>query len=242
MPSDSRIITCLLLPVLLSACAGNDLIVKRQAEAEAKIELLIQTSKKVEQRHNELAGFQQLESEKLLAVNDEIKTLKDENRELRSSRDELAMKVARLAQQTQTPKVQIVNQPSTSKTQDESGPPEEYLKSFGLYSANDFEAAVESFNSFIKKFPQSDYVPNALYWIGECHYTLSDLAKAKDAFQKVTELYPKSSKAPDAMLKLGYTLSALNQKENATAVFEKIITLYPSSPAANKARQRLSAN
>jgi len=230
------------LSVFLSGCAANDLVVKRQAESEAKIEFLIQTSKKTEQRHNELAGLQQVLDERLKSVSSEIKQLKDENRELRTSRDELAVRVANLAQQSHTPKVAIVNQPSPAKAVKESGPPPEYLKAFGLYSANNFTAAVEAFESFLKDNPQSDYAANALYWIGECHYTLSDLPKAQAAFAKVAESYPKSSKTPDALLKLGYTLAAMKEKEKAAGIFEKIITTYPSSPAAVKARERLNAH
>ncbi|MEI7817160.1 MAG: tol-pal system protein YbgF, partial [Desulfuromonadales bacterium] len=103
-------------------------------------------------------------------------------------------------------------------------------------------SAIESFESFIKINPQSDYAPNALYWVGECHYSLSDLPRAKETFLKVADNYPKSSKAPDALLKLGFTLSALKEKERATGIFERIITEFPSSSAAIKARERLSAH
>ncbi|MFZ2949963.1 MAG: tol-pal system protein YbgF [Desulfuromonadaceae bacterium] len=242
MPSGNRLVSYLCISFFLSGCAANDLVVKRQAESEAKIEFLIQTSKKAEQRHNELAGLQQVQDDRLQAVSGEIKLLKDENRELRASRDELAARIAILAKQSQTPKIEIVNQPSPSKTARESGPPPEYLKAFGLYSANNFPAAIESFESFLKNNPQSDYAANALYWIGECHYTLSDLPRAKEAFMKVAESYPKSSKTPDALLKLGYTLSSMKEKEKATGIFESIITSYPSSPAAIKARERLNAH
>lgn len=217
-------------------------MVKRQTESEAKIEFLIQASKKAEQHQNELAGLQQAQDERLKSVSGEIKLLKDENRDLRASRDELAARVAHLARQSQTPKVEIVNQPSPAKAARESGPPPEYLKAFGLYSANNFTAAIGGFESFLKENPQSDYAANALYWIGECYYTLSDLPRAKEAFLKVTESYPKSTKAPDALLKLGYTLAALKEKEQAAGIFERIITSYPSSPAAVKARERLNAH
>lgn len=242
MPSGSRLAPYLFLSVFLSGCAANDLVVKRQAESEAKIEFLIQSSKKAEQRHNELAGLLQVQDERLQSATGEIKLLKNENRDLRTSRDELTARVASLALQAQTPKVEIVNQPSPAKAIRETGPPAEYLKAFGLYSANNFPAAIEAFESFLKLNPQSDYVANALYWIGECHYTLSDLPKAKEAFLKVAEKYPKSSKTPDALLKLGYTLSAMKEKEKAAGIFEKIITSYPSSPAAIKARERLNAH
>ena len=94
----------------------------------------------------------------------------------------------------------------------------------------------------MKNNPQSEYAANALYWIGECHYSLSDLPKAKDIFSRVAETYPNSSKAPDALLKLGYTQAALKEKSKANATFEGLIKSYPSSPAAAKARERLTAN
>lgn len=242
MASGNQLLPCLLLSFFLSGCAANDLVVKRQAESEAKIEFLIQSSKKAEQRHNELAGVLQVQDERLQSVTGAIKQLREENRDLIASRDELKVRVAALVLQSQTPKVEIINQPSSVKTTRESGPPAEYLKSFGLYSANNFPAAIESFEAFIKSNPQSDYAANALYWIGECYYTLSDLPKAKEAFLKVTESYPKSAKTPDALLKLGYTLSVMKEKEKASVIFEKIITTYPSSPAAQKARERLNVH
>ena len=236
MLSNSRLVPCLLLSLFLSGCAANDLVVKRQAESEAKIEFLIQSSKKAEQRQNELAGALQVQDDRLQSVTGEIKQLRDENRDLRASGDELKASVMGLVQQMHTPKVALVNQPSPTQATRESGPPAEYLKAFGLYSANNFPVAIEAFESFLKNNPQSDYAANAVYWIGECHYSLSDLPKAKDAFLKVAESYPKSSKTPDALLKLGYTLSAMKEKEKAAGIFEKIITAYPSSNAAIKAR------
>lgn len=241
MPSGRRLVSYLFLPLLLSGCAANDLVVKRQAESEAKIEFLIQSSKKAEQRHNELAGLQQVQGDRLQSISGEIQQLRDENRDLRTLSDKLKARIEILALQSQTPKVEIVNQPSSAKAATESGPPAEYLKAFGLYSANNFPAAIESFESFLNNNPGSDYAANAVYWIGECHYTLSDLPRAKEAFSRVAESYPKSSKTPDALLKLGYTLSIMKENEKAAGIFEKIITSYPSSPAAIKARERLNS-
>lgn len=242
MPSVSQSLPYVFICILLSGCAANDLIVKRQAESEAKIEFLIQSSKKAEQRYNELAALQQVQDGRIQSAEGEIKLLKDEQRGLQVSNDELKATVALFAQHARTPKVEIVNQPSPVKEAGESGPPAEYIKSFGLYSTNNFSAAIVSFESFLRNNPQSDYAANAVYWIGECHYTLSDLPKAKEAFLKVSENYPKSPKVPDALLKLGYTLLAMKEKDKATGVFERIIKSYPSSHAAIKARERLNAH
>lgn len=233
---------CLLASAALTGCAANDLVVKRQSEAEAKIEHLIQSGKKNEQRQNEFAAQLQGLDDRFRSTAGQIKGLQDTIQELRASQDELKARLALQAQQAATPKVEVVNPATPSKNVRDSGPPADYLKAFGLYSANNFSAAIESFEAFHKANPQSDYAANALYWIGECHYSLSDLPKAKEAFFKVAGSYPNSPKAPDSLLKLGYTLAAMKEKEKALSIFENLIKSYPSSPAAIKARERLNAN
>jgi len=91
-----------------------------------------------------------------------------------------------------------------------------------VYSANNFTAAVEAFESFLKIIPER-LCCHALYWIGECHYTCRIFPR-HSGLAKVAESYPKSSKTPDALLKLGYTLVAWKEKEKAAGIFEKIIT------------------
>jgi tol-pal system protein YbgF len=241
MVSGCRWITCVVLCFALTGCAANDLMLKRQSESEAKLEHLFQSGKKAEARINELSGQIQTRDEQAKATVSQITQLQETIRELRKSQDEFKARLVLLTQQSSTPKIEVVNQESASKGKD-SGPPAEYVKAFGLYSANNFVNAITSFEAFMKSSPQSDYAANALYWIGECHYSLSDLSKAKEIFYKVAESYPNSPKAPDALLKLGYTLAAMKEKEKAIGIFESLIKLYPSSPAATKARERLTAN
>jgi len=241
MVTGTRWIAFLVSCISLTGCAANDLALKRQSETEAKVEHLIQSARKGDQRDSELAGQIQSQEGQVKSVSAQIKRLEDTIRDLRKSQDELKARFILLSQQTPAPKIEIVNQEVPAKGKD-AGPPADYLKAFGLYSANNFHAAIAAFEAFMKNNPQSDYTANALYWIGECHYTLSDLPKAKDIFFKVVGNHPNSSKAPDAMLKLGYTLSAMKEKDKALAIFESLIKSYPSSPAAAKARERLTAN
>ena len=241
MVTGSRRIAFLVLFFALTGCAANDLMLKRQSESEARVEHLIQSDKKAEVRMNELSGQIRTRDEQATATASQIAQLQETIRELRTAQDESKARLVLLAQQTATPKIEEVNQESTPKGKD-AGPPAEYVKAFGLYSANNFAGAITAFEAFLKNNPQSDYAANALYWIGECHYTLSDLPKAKDIFFKVAGNYPNSSKAPDALLKLGYTLAAMKERDKAHAIFESLIKSYPSSPAATKARERLTAN
>ena len=241
MVSGSRWIACCISCVALTGCAGNDLLVKRQSETEAKLEHLIQSSKKMDQRFVELADQVRTQDIQARDARLQIKQLEETVSELRKSQEESRERIILMTQQKATPKIEVVNQEPAPKGRD-TGPPAEYVRAFGLYSANNFAEAITAFEGFMHDHPQSEYAANALYWIGECHYSLSDLPRAKEVFLQVTGSYPNSPNAPDAMLKLGYTLAAMKEKAKANAIFENLIKSYPSSPAAAKARERLTAN
>lgn len=222
----------------LSGCATNDLVLKRQTETEAKMEHLFQAIGGLEARLNELSDHTKSLEEKnrerdkeLRAVESDIRTMKEAQKSMLSAPQTV---------QAVVPKVELVNPDPPTKGK-ESGPPAAYLKAFGLYSANNFIAAIKEFELFIKESPTSDFVPNAWYWIGECHYSGSDLKPALEAFNKVIEGWPRHPKAADAMLKVGYSYSVLKQHDKARAAFEQITRSYPGSPAALKARERLMA-
>lgn len=241
MSSGTTRIACLISFLVLAGCASNDLMIKRQSEAEAKLEHLIQTDRTTGQQLNELTS-------RILTLEDQLKASTAQNKqiqtslqELRTSQDEYKARLVLLSQRTNSPKIEVVNTQSTEKNGDNS-PPADYLKAFGLYSSNNFSAAIKAFEAFLAASPDSEYAANALYWIGECHYSQSDLPQARVIFQKTADKYPKSSKAPDAMLKLGFTLSAMNERDKAKALFENLIKTYPGSHAAAKARERLTAH
>ena len=241
MSSGTMWIACLISCFALTGCASNDLMIKRQSEAEAKLEHLIQSDRSTEQQLNKLTSHILSLEEQLKIASTQNKQLQDSLQELRVSQDEFNTRLALLSQKTASPRIEVVN-PQTAEKGGESGPPAPYLKAFGLYSANNFSAAIEAFEAFLAASPTSEYAANALYWIGECHYSQSNLPRARTAFQKAAQDYPKSSKAPDALLKLGFTLAAMNERDKATELFESIIKTYPGSSAATKARARLTAH
>ena len=115
------------------------------------------------------------------------------------------------------------------------------MNAFGLYSANKYGMAIDSFQSFLQKYPSTDFASNAQYWLGECYYTKSDLPNALDSFNKVVELYPKGKKVPDALLKIGYTLLAMNEPQKARNALASLIERFPDSPAADKGREKLKS-
>lgn len=223
----------------LSGCANQDAILKKQSELESRVESLAKSNNlsnvQISMLFNELKDLQK-----------EVKANSTTIRELRDTVADLRTAAPMRVQQSAAPpeasnrKIELINRDETEpvKTRAEVGS-EAYMTAFGLYSADKYEEAIDSFNAFIKTYPDSEYAANAQYWIGECYYTRSNLPKALEAFKKVISGYPGGSKVPDAMLKAGYTLYALKQPDSARAMLDNLVSKYPGSPAAAKARERL---
>jgi tol-pal system protein YbgF len=229
-------VALILIIMLLPGCVSSDIAVKRQVEADARLEHLFQTVGSIEMRLNEVSSkLAAIEAAQTQQAAD-IKQLQGSVQELGTTTQILQAEMYTVVQ-TSSPKVELVNPEPSAKAKD--GVPAAYVKAFGQYSANNFSAAIVAFEKFIKENPQSEYVPNAYYWIGECYYTGSDLVKALPAFQKVVDGWAKHPKAADAMLKIGISHFALKNHEKAKQTFEHLVRNYPGSPAASKARERL---
>ncbi|TFG92382.1 MAG: tol-pal system protein YbgF [Syntrophobacterales bacterium] len=224
----------------LSGCASQDTALRKQAELESRIESLAMGSNMTTQRVTALTNAVRDLQEQRKQDTATLRELRDSMMNLRGLTDELLTKKA-ISQTTLTPeKIELINKEETGSPQQKNDVPSEtYLKAFGLYSADKYEEAIDSFTAFIKTYPDSEYAANAQYWIGECYYTRSELPKALDSFKKVISNYPHGSKVPDAMLKAGYTLFAMKQSEKATSMLESLISKYPDSPAALRAKDKL---
>ncbi|AJY68840.1 hypothetical protein RW64_04095 [Geobacter sulfurreducens] len=222
--------------VASAGCSGQDVIVRKQSEMETRLEHLHQASTTSGVRLAELSAEVTALRERLAAQGAELEQIKAGQRELQAN---ITERLAQVAPAAGTPsRIEVVSRDGAPREKD--GPPDAYLKAFGLYSANNFAGAVEAFQAFLAEHPDSEYAGNALYWIGECHYSRSDLPRALDAFRLVAERYPASTKVPDALLKSGYTLYAMKEPERAREILESLAAKYPRSPAAAKARERLA--
>ena len=114
-----------------------------------------------------------------------------------------------------------------------------YKKARNLLVEDNFKSAAGLFTVFIKNYPQNSLADNAVYWLGECHYSMRDYKKAIFVFKNLTTKYPQSEKVPDAILKLGYSYLSLDDSNRAHHYLKKVIKKYPFSPAADKAQKNL---
>src|SRR5690606_29514390 len=64
-------------------------------------------------------------------------------------------------------------------------PTDLYKAGLKEYRQEKFDAAIDLFTRFLDADPPSDYVDNALYWLGECHYGLGNYAEAAEHFHRI---------------------------------------------------------
>ncbi len=224
--------------LMVPGCASQDVIVQKQTEMESRLEYVIQSNKSLTMQ---VAGLSsELKELKDRIQNDSaaLKEWKESAGGSGSEAKEVATKERPSLQRPSVTKIELINSEMMAGEKNDSAS-ESYMKAFGLYSADNYTAAVVAFNSFLEKHPDTEYAVNAQYWLGECYYSRSDLPKALEAFRKVVEKYPKGKKVPDALLKIGYTLFAMKEPAQAKAVLLSLVGKFPDSPAAAKAKERL---
>lgn len=103
-----------------------------------------------------------------------------------------------------------------------------------------YDQAIPEFNAFLANYPESMYVPNAHYWLGQLLTIKNDNAGAQSHFEAIVKGFPDSSKRADAMLKLGTLYAKNGDKVNAKKVLEDLIAQYPDSTSSKLAVDKLA--
>lgn len=110
---------------------------------------------------------------------------------------------------------------------------------YALYTAGQFDLAIEGFQSYIRGFPTSPLADDAQLYIGHSYYSAGKYADAASALQRVIGGYPQSDSVPPAYYKLGLTYEAMKQFEQARRAFETVIKNHNGTAEAQLARQAL---
>ncbi|MEH6454211.1 MAG: tol-pal system protein YbgF, partial [Psychromonas sp.] len=131
---------------------------------------------------------------------------------------------------------------SKSKTPVNANEKASYQAAVDLVLINkDFEQAITAFEAFVIDYPNSEYVANSQYWLGQLFYKEKKRAEARNAFVIVTEKFPDSNKRADSLFKIGIIDEYLGKTTSAKTFYEKVLKEYPNSSAANLAKKRMQA-
>lgn len=124
-----------------------------------------------------------------------------------------------------------------------------YEAAYDLIEQNKTSEAQIALQDFLWKYPESKYIANAHYWLGEIYLTQwrTDnqnqllLDKSIDSFKVVLDKYPNHNKAVDCLLKLGLTEIDRENWFAAQEYLAAVKTSYPNSSRAKIASMRLES-
>ncbi len=101
--------------------------------------------------------------------------------------------------------------------------------------------AFAAFDGFLKDYPNSKLVPDALYGMGYSQYALKNYKSSIATQQKVIDLHPASPKVPDAMYNQANSQIQLGQVANAKKTLRSLVEKHPSADITPSAQKRLKA-
>uniref|UniRef100_A0A7V0Z3Z2 Tol-pal system protein YbgF n=1 Tax=candidate division WOR-3 bacterium TaxID=2052148 RepID=A0A7V0Z3Z2_UNCW3 len=115
-----------------------------------------------------------------------------------------------------------------------------YESAYLNYVKGNYIEAINGFKSYLKVAPESPLSDNALYWIGECYYSLGKRQDAVDTFNELLNKYTQSNKRSTALYKIGIIYEEAKDTKTAKIYYERVIKEFPNSPEASLAKERLN--
>ncbi len=104
-----------------------------------------------------------------------------------------------------------------------------------FYSGRSYNDAVQENERFIKQFPKSDKIPQAMFWKGKSYIKLAEPDKAEATFKEIRAKYPDSDYAPLSMLENALMQKDLGNIEKSDSLFLSIEKYYPEHQIAPQA-------
>ena len=116
-----------------------------------------------------------------------------------------------------------------------------YQQAFQYIKEDKTNEGLQAMNEFIAKYPNSGFIPNAHYWIGEIEMNQKNYNSALTEFQWIIDNTPKASKASFAMLKKGYIYEVQGDLEKARQTLQYVMRSYPNTEVAHLAATKLKS-
>lgn len=115
----------------------------------------------------------------------------------------------------------------------------DYDAAMEIFRKGDFAGAQVSLQRFVQRYPQTGYMPSALFWLGNASYAVKDYKGSLAQFRQMLNLSPSHGRAPEALLAISNVQIELKDSKAARKTLEDLIKAYPQSDAAQAARDRL---
>ncbi len=110
---------------------------------------------------------------------------------------------------------------------------------FQLYKKRRFKESETAFIKFRKKYPDSEFVDDSLYFIAYMNFLQGDYNKASLRFFEIIKEYPTFNRLNDTKWWLGVSLERSGDLNGALDLYRELVKLDPNNPLRIKAQFRL---
>ena len=117
---------------------------------------------------------------------------------------------------------------------------QDFEAALATFRSGKFVDAATAFGAFLRRFPQSGYLPSARFWLGNAQYATRDYKEAIGNFKALLASAPNHARAPEAALSIANCQMELKATTGARKTLEDLIRVYPASEAAATAKERLA--
>lgn len=110
-----------------------------------------------------------------------------------------------------------------------------------LFAAKDFRNAQLSLAGFVVDYPDSAYLPQALFEIGSIQFLEKSYKQAVENLQTVVTRFPDHPRLPEVLLTLGYAQIEAGDRRSARRTLEQLVEKFPDSSVSGAARERITS-
>ena len=186
----------------------------------------------------------------VLEIANQVETLRSELAQLRGQNEQLARDVSELQRQQKSLLGMLDDRLRTLEpvrvTQDgieftvQPREKAEFEAAMAALRASEFDKAADLYAQFMRRYPDSGYLPSALYWQGNARYAARDYKPAIDSYRALIAKVPGHARVPEAMLAIANCQQELKDAKAAKRTLEDLLKSYPKSEAGIAARDRLA--
>ncbi|OYY50049.1 MAG: tol-pal system protein [Methylophilales bacterium 28-44-11] len=101
--------------------------------------------------------------------------------------------------------------------------------------------AFAAYDAFLKEYPTSKLVPDALFGMGYAQFALKNYKSSIATQQKLMDAYAEHAKAPEAMYNVANSQIQLGQITNAKKTLKELMVKYPNAEVIPTAQKQLKA-
>ncbi len=186
----------------------------------------------------------------MLDIANQVEALRSELAQLRGQNEQLARDVTELQRQQKSLLGMMDERLRTLEpvrvTQDgvdftvQPREKAEFEAAMAALRSSDFDKAADLYGQFMRRYPDSGYLPSALYWQGNARYAARDYKPAIDSYRALIAKVPGHARVPEAMLAIANCQQELKDGKAARRTLEELVKSHPKSEAGIAARERLA--